>query len=728
MRRSDYSFEAQKIEVFRSAKPFQSLPQALLELLAQKSEYLELQPGDTLFQVGDVDEAIYVVLSGGLDILAEPRNGRRQALATFIPGDCIGEGIALFHRPRKAAVHASRHSELAKLSLSLLAELFESHPRVYTELQHLALRHLLSFQLASCPLLEGVDLHTLRRLDTEANWFQVAGGETLFSEGDVSDYLYIIVSGRLEVSVSRGNGRQEILAYVGRDGVVGELDLLTGDRRSTTVRAARDTQLVRLSREQIESLIQHQPQFMGRMVKTVATAFRDARTAVKTRVTTVAIVPIEASGPPPHFMDSLLQELAPLEGRVFDLSSRRIEFDLGHGASSANDDCAKARLINWLAEYENEFPCLLLECDPTLSPWTALCIRHADLILIVAPSNADSSLTPLEAAIFDGELKTSCTRKELVLVHPETTQLPSGTSEWLRTRKIDRHYHILNGRRSDYQRLARFIADKPVGVVLSGGGARGLAHVGALQALERCGVPIDSIAGTSIGAAVAGKWAMDMDLASLVDTANDFARTFGRGFFRDLTFPAIALISSRRLSSCLKKIFGNVRIEDLWIPYFCNSSNLSKAEVALHNEGLLWTSVRTSSSIPGVWPPMVRDDGNILVDGGLMNNLPVDLMRARCPGSVIAIDVSPTVDLTVQSRKNGVNSFAHRSNRPHIFNILSRASQVGCIRAVEETKQKADLYLQLPTEAVDFFDWKSAQKLMDLGYAYCLDKIEQWKR
>jgi predicted acylesterase/phospholipase RssA len=277
-----------------------------------------------------------------------------------------------------------------------------------------------------------------------------------------------------------------------------------------------------------------------------------------------------------------------------------------------------------------------------------------------------------------------------------------------------------------------------VGVVLSGGGARGLAHVGALQALEHCGVSVDLIAGTSIGAAVAGQWAMSLDIQGLLEIAQDFSRSFGKRFLRDLTFPAVSLNSARRFSAYLKEAFADVCIEDLWIPYFCNSSNLSTAEVAIHQEGLLWPCIRASCSIPGIWPPVILG-GNMLVDGGVMNNLPADVMRTRCAGSIIAIDVSPTVDLTVPREAAAefsgwamlwkrLNPFSDKVDMPHIFNILSRTSQLGSIRTGEVTRQIADLYIQLPTKTVEFFDWKAAHKLIDVAYGYCRNEIEQWKR
>ena len=730
--------EFEKTEVLASVTGFRALPKSSLELLGRESECLRLSAGDVLFEEGDVDDALYIVASGTLQMVATLGSGCQQPLATFGPGDCVGETVALFHRPRQTTVHASTPAQVMKLSLSVLAMLFDRHPSVHKELRRLASQRLLSFHLASSPLLADLDMDSLRTLDAEANWIRLTGGEILFREGDPSDSLYLVVCGRLEITVSRAAGVPETLAHIGRGGWVGEMGLLNGAPRSATVRATRDTQLVRLSAEQFEFLVHRNPGCMKHIAKTLAAVVRRGGTpARKSRVATIALVPVQPDGLPARFVENLVQELSTLAGPAFGLSARRIDYDLGKGSSAAGDEIAHSRLTTWLAEYEEKFPCLLLECDPHLSSWTALCLRHSDLILFVAPSNAEPSLGPVETAIFNGEVSTSSTRKEMVLVHSDGTRLPSGTNRWLAGRKVDAHHHIRHECRSDYQRLARFIADKAVGVVLSGGGARGLAHVGALQAFEDCGVPVDYIGGTSIGAAIAGYRAMGVDMPTMNKIAAEFSNNFGKRVLRDLTFPAVALSSGRRSSAYLKSLFGDARIEDLWTPFFCTSSNLSKAEVAMHDEGLLWTSVRASSSIPGVWPPVVSN-GHMLVDGGVMNNLPVDLMRTRCAGSVIGIDVSPTSDLATGAATRAelsgwpvlwksLNPFAEKAEGPHIFSILSRASQLGSICNAENLKRAADLYISIPTAEVDLFDWKAAYKLIDVGYRHCRNAIEQWK-
>jgi NTE family protein len=552
--------------------------------------------------------------------------------------------------------------------------------------------------------------------ERDGDRLSLAGGETLFSQGDPPDCLYVVVHGRLEVSVRRDDGEQEVIAHIGRGDSIGETELLTGEPRSVTVRATRDTELLRLPQDQFELLLNRHPRCVRQIAKTFMT-----RSSPKARVSTVALVPAQKDGLPTGFVESLTRELSTLAGTAVHLTSGRI----GHDPEER------------LAEFEDKFSYVLMECDPRLSSWTEFCVRHADLILIVAPAQADPRLGEIEAAIFAGPWSTCSGRRELVLVHSDTAGMPSGTSRWLTVRRVAAHHHVRHGHARDYQRLARFITDKAVGVVLSGGGARGLAHIGALQALEHCGVPIDFIGGTSIGSAVAAQWAMGTDVSALIGIGTSFCRNFGRHFVRDITFPMVAVNSARRFAKYLEDLFGEIRVEDLWLPYFCTSSNLSNAQVAVHDEGLLWTWIRASSSIPGIWPPVVRD-GHMLVDGGVMNNLPVDVMRKRCRGPVIGIDVSPGFELPVRSGPHtelsgwrllwkSLNPFAQKTELPHIFSILRRTAQMGSICGAETIKRQADLCLQPPTVQIDSFDWKSGDKLIDVAYQYCVKEIEEWK-
>lgn len=204
---------------------------------------------------------------------------------------------------------------------------------------------------------------------------------------------------------------------------------------------------------------------------------------------------------------------------------------------------------------------------------------------------------------------------------------------------------------------------------------------------------------------------------------------------RDLTPPMIALMRGASASKVTQTLFGDVQIEDLWLPYFCVSSNLSRAEVVVHDRGPLWKWTRSSSAVPGVTPP-VSWNGDLLVDGGVLNNLPADIMRLRCRGSVVAVDVSAAVELRTTADvteisgwpplMRALNPMDTSAAFPNIVRILSRTATLSSVHNQGAMEDVADLYLHPPTDHVDPLNWSAIDDVVDTGYRYAHDLIAEW--
>jgi predicted acylesterase/phospholipase RssA len=282
------------------------------------------------------------------------------------------------------------------------------------------------------------------------------------------------------------------------------------------------------------------------------------------------------------------------------------------------------------------------------------------------------------------------------------------------------------------ERLARFLTGSAVGLVLSGGGARGFAHIGILRALEECAIPVDFIGGTSMGAVIAAQHASGWNWQTMARVNRDqWSRYHPQ---RNFTLPLVALNSGTRMDQMLREMFGEAEIQNLHGKFFCVSTNLTRADTMIHRAGLLWKAVRASLSIPGIGPPAI-ENGEIFVDGGLVNNVPVDIMRRLCQGAVCAIDVSEQLEFKSQLRESysvsgwnflwrRLNPLANKPDLPSIFNILYRATTVGSLRTIEIVKAAADLYLNPPVSEFGIFDWRSIDKIIDAGYHYGLAALK----
>jgi CRP-like cAMP-binding protein/predicted acylesterase/phospholipase RssA len=723
-----------------SVAAFQGFDEPALDFLEQNSELRHCLASGVLFRQGDRGDSLYVVVTGTLQVEVTLPDGRQQSLVRLGPGDCVGEMALVFKKNRSATVHVCSDSELLEIRQSALHQLFAAHPTAHKRFLHFTSRRLLSLHLASLPMFAGVDIATLQQFDHEANWLRLAGGEMLFAQGDPPDYLYIVMHGRLEVIVERENGVSEVVDQIGPGACVGEMALLAGEPRSATVRAIRDSELVRLSKEEFNHLLSHHPRAAIEVARTLVGRLRrtTARTTPKSQVSTIALLPSHPSGFPPGFTEKFVQSLVAVGGSTLHLDRRRASQELGDAPMAMlADGRLPTRILNWLNEQEDRFRYVVYESDPTPSKWTDLCVRQADRIFLVASAGSGPHLGEIESRIMTGELGNCFTRMELILVHRDGSELPVGTMEWLAARRVAGHHHIRLDCIEDYRRLARFATGKAVGVVFGGGGARGYLQLGAIQALRESGIPIDLVGGASVGSMVAAQCALGNDIEKIIELGmTGYGKDIGINLLRDATLPIMAFLSARRTVKILKEVFGHTFIEDLWLRYFCVSSNLSTAEVVVHEEGPLWLGIRASVSVPGILPPVIVN-GKMLVDGGLLNNLPVDIMRRRA-GTVVAIDIALPVDLTVapQTRVafsgwpllwNLINPFTKKKSLPHMFSILGRTTTLSSIHNTEACKKQADLYLHPVADGVDTLDWAAGRKLIKVGYRHALAEIARWK-
>lgn len=252
------------------------------------------------------------------------------------------------------------------------------------------------------------------------------------------------------------------------------------------------------------------------------------------------------------------------------------------------------------------------------------------------------ALLPTAVLREDGEAGTGGSRLDRAEAGAEIVLLVAtepGAWDDFCARQADREVvvdrRLVDAAGADLARLARRLAGRSVGVVLSGGGARGLAHVGVLEVLAEHGIVVERWGGTSMGALVAAQAALGHSPAAI---AGALRRELTGHPFADYVVPRQSLIRGARARRMLDRLLGDTRIEDLGSPYFCVSCDLDTASEVVHRDGSLVDAVGASMSVPGLAPPMVRD-GRVLVDGGVLNNLPIDVMVADDEGPVVAVDV-----------------------------------------------------------------------------------------
>jgi NTE family protein len=270
--------------------------------------------------------------------------------------------------------------------------------------------------------------------------------------------------------------------------------------------------------------------------------------------------------------------------------------------------------------------------------------------------------------------------------------------------------------------VARLLVGRATGLVLSGGGARGFAQIGVLRALREAGVVIDSVGGSSIGGIIGAGVALEWSDQEMVD---NYRRAFVEGKpLGDWTFPLVALTRGLRCSMLLRRAFGTRDIEDLPLPFFCVSADLTGGRAVVHREGPLWLWLRAASAVPGILPPVFHR-GRVYVDGAVINNLPTDVMHADGIADIVAVDISADDVLHTAVEEYALPSawqlLAQRWRkplRPGVFSILIRAGMVNSGAASVERRQLADLLLAPRLDDVGLLEWKAYQRAIDAGYRH----------
>lgn len=566
-------------------------------------------------------------------------------------------------------------------------------------------------------------------------WKEILGNQYLFHQGDVGGDLYIMISGRMYAIIKHSDKAEKIVGQISRGETIGEMSLFTDAPRSASVKAVRDSQVIRLSREAYEKIIQKYPAVSRNITKLIVNRLvkHNVDEAPRKKVANITLVPISKDIKLSHFAHLLETQMAD-NVKVLNLTS-------GYVNQVLNDDnissaSAKSNLYhhfsNWLEdrEYENDF--LIFQADFEPTEWTKRCLRQADEIILIGDASQLPELTELEKELLSGDQKLTSATLRLILLQKDNNII--NTSKWLQNRKVSSCYHIRNNSEKDIKKLVRFLTNNAVGLVLSGGGAKGLSHVGVFRALHEHGIPIDYVGGTSIGSIIASMIALDKSPTELHEIAKEVFMSNPTSLGDYNLLPFISLLRGNQMDKAIEENLGNMKIEDMPINFFCVSANLSRPQMAVHESGSIGKAVRASISLPGVFPPAILDN-DLHIDGGMVNNLPIDVMEKMNVKYTIAVDLdsSKTKEVQLEKMPTGwqyLSSKLFKRKRYRIPNIMSTIMQSSMISSVEKTRQnksKSDLYIQPNVSKFGLMDWKSFHKIEKIGYQDTLKVLENWK-
>ena len=269
---------------------------------------------------------------------------------------------------------------------------------------------------------------------------------------------------------------------------------------------------------------------------------------------------------------------------------------------------------------------------------------------------------------------------------------------------------------------------KKVGLALGGGAARGMAHVGVLEILEKEKIPIDMVAGTSAGAAVGALYAQGKDIGEMrrLIKSWDWKQ---RAQVIDLALPRSGFIAGRRIKKLLQSIIGDVRFDELKMPFACVATDVITGEEVVINQGSVLDAVRASISVPIVFT-VVRLKGRYLVDGGLVNPVPVSVLKDMGADFIIAVNVTPHLQRMPQPvyLKESAVERAPAMKEPNIFSVIMRTFSITNSQIVEASLSGADVVIEPRMAGIGLADFSRAEDCIREGGLCCIDAILEIKR
>ncbi|KXJ95761.1 patatin-like phospholipase [Microdochium bolleyi] len=627
-------------------------------------EWVQVGAGHVLFNKGEDSEAIYLVLNGRLRQVEDRQDGGMSVRAEFGQGESVGELEVLTESARSGTLSAIRDTELVKFPRTLFNSLAQEHPNITIKISK-------------------------------------------------------IIASRMRTLIDN--------------------PMLSKDGGSETA-----------------------------IYKTSSTL----------NLRTVAIIPVRAGIPVVEFGNRLMNALSQV-GAPSGATSLTQSAILGHLGKHAFNRMGKLKLSHYLADLEEKYGLVVYIADTNVnSPWTQTCITQADCILTVGLAEGSPEIGEYERFMLGMK---STARKSLVLLHTDRYSQPGLARSWLRHRVWINggHFHIQMAFRQtmpvdpapsrkagttlkqrvqilqaeiqkytsrkvrdrpyyspdtpfkgDFHRLARRLCGKSIGLVLGGGGARGISQIGIIKAMEESGIPIDIIGGTSIGSFIGALYARHADVVPMFGLAKKFAGRMASvwRFALDLTYPAASYTTGHEFNRGIFKTFGNHQIEDFWLEYYCNTTNISKSRGEIHTSGYAWRYVRASMSLAGLLPPLC-DEGSMLLDGGYIDNLTVSHMKSLGADVIFAIDVGALDDDTPQAygdSLSGVWAFFNRwnplssiPNPPTLGEIQGRLAYVSSVDALERAKTMPGcIYMRPPVDEYGTLDFGKFDEIYKMGYEY----------
>ncbi|GMS91560.1 hypothetical protein PENTCL1PPCAC_13735 [Pristionchus entomophagus] len=667
-------------------------------------DWVLVDSGQAVYRANDLADSLYVVLSGRLRSVE-----KKTVMEEFGRGDMIGMMEVLQHRPRSTTVLAVRFSQLAKIPEGLLNFVKMTYPQVGFRIVQLLGQY---YSSVNRKAMGGFVPNSMRSIDTSP------------AVGDPMSHIKNLHT----IAVVPATPDVPLVAFTCELYHALSANLRVLRLSSTKVAAHLDKGVLE---KQADFRLMHWLNVQEDTYPLVIyecdyNASNWTRRCLR-QADAILVVALGNQRPPKQpFMEEQFamtgdgirtnKELILLWPEDTVCPSGTYEWLKCGWFSGHHHIRAPARMFQWNSEASMSAPVKNHASGSTTEDAAAAAAR-------TSPDSQMKTATPTPTTPLSG-----CSTKPIAVTETEVVDFYEQNVLW---ESVDH--------RSDFARLARILTGHAIGLVLGGGGARGAAHVGVIRALREAGVPVDIVGGTSIGSMIGGLFAESPN-ASIEERARSWFEVMCSMWRKvlDLTWAHSAMFTGAQFNQTLKDLFDDREIEDLWLPYFCISTDISTSEMRVHRSGPLWAYCRASMSLAGYLPPLCDpSDGHLLLDGGYVNNLPADVMRSMGARVVIAVDVGSAEEMNLYNYGDRLNGWwaALRAFNPwgsddgRILSnqeIQSRLAYVSCVRQLEIVKKASYChYLRPDIEKFMTLEFSKYDIILDVGLNFGRAKLQE---
>lgn len=558
--------------------------------------------------------------------------------------------------------------------------------------------------LRSVDLLKGLPLPSLKFLMRNLEERMIRNHDFLFSKGEPSEHIYIIRYGEIVLEGAIGQGN----IYAGPGDVISENSLLSGTPHSTSAYAVIDTLVFAIDGKAFMQLALREKVLSQNIMKLLSSRMREH----------IDGKPLKKTEPRRLFCHIPLDDIEDFKGRLDSVVERTSELQTSSSVLikiSQFKGFNHEKFAETLSGLRRKSPLVHLYFDtPDMATDLPSIVLQSDLI-VFWESDTERNIKQKEEILSFWKQRIRNFNGRTILFQSESKRHIK--DNWKEDIHSDPEFHKIFHRTDA---LSRFLVSKTRGIALGGGGARALAHVGLFQVLEREGLRFDYVSGASFGAVIGALYARGDSAETMEQLIRKFFGGLESSF--DPTLPLVSFFKGKKMRRMLKDAFGDLRIEELPIPFVTSAVDLQSGKEYVFDRGPIAEALIATMSLPGAFPPYFLGE-KVLVDGGMVNNVPEDLIRARGADVVIGINVSPlqeAVSLKIFENRaaSGKSFFRYiwdTIKYPPILKIMGRTITLEGREITRLKKLRMDLFVNFHLEEFQLFDFVRYKEIIQSG-------------